>query len=548
MALVATEVEPGPRWDVEIAIGLRPYDAQYSAVWRAAFELFVPIELASGPAYRRLLRERANAFRAAPAAKNGPETTCVALEAAFQAIPLPASAEEMGSLRRAFAAEIPDAAVRAINVRPALLGRAGPQAIEPLGVLSGMILVAVTRASYSAFVKWPQFIRWSRMSRSYRRFRPAPPAVRAPDERPPKGSLAAANEAAFDKQYGLVLVQPGGQNRVSGVTSRARSPAFGGKASETVSHQAVYRTPKSAKEVACAQSGVFFVMSDYDASLAVPGAQKVGAAPGGKKLAPQVGASAEALGKLFKSRPAERTFDEKASEELAPNVTGRSVIYELERGFKRPSTRLRRDGQRAPVFFPYGPARCTSPARLLYKMFQEKGAARHLAAQCFRVCGSFPGAPSLRVGLYGDDSALQFAARAQALSQLLVFMWSLPAVSPANRVIVTGVLSPALSVCQEQMTQVPAANPSYRAPESFAPRGYNSVLDNVVGTLALAKIVNVEAALPMAPMLRCRMKRRRCCASVWSAPTPVRMGRTSRLRRIVPSGRVATARLMCVIK
>ena len=146
----------------------------------------------------------------------------MALETAYQVILLPASAEEMDSLLRAYVVEIPDAAVRAINVRPALLGHAGSQVIEPLGVLSGMIFVAVTHASYSACVNLTQSIDWSRMSRLYRGFRPAPPTVKVFGDRPPKGPEAVVNEAVFGKQYGLVLVQPHDQNRVSGVNSCAR--------------------------------------------------------------------------------------------------------------------------------------------------------------------------------------------------------------------------------------------------------------------------------------------------------------------------------------
>ena len=72
------------------------------------------------------------------------------------------------------------------------------------------------------------------------------------------------------------------------------------------------------------------VMSDYDAALAVAEGQKVRAAPGSKKPAPQVEASTAALGKLFKLRFAECTFDEKAPDDLASNVTG--IVGQLRVG------------------------------------------------------------------------------------------------------------------------------------------------------------------------------------------------------------------------
>ena len=61
-------------------------------------------------------------------------------------IPLPAPAEDVDSLLRAYVAKIPDAVIRAIDVRPESLGRGGPDVIEPLGVLSSMISAAVTRS------------------------------------------------------------------------------------------------------------------------------------------------------------------------------------------------------------------------------------------------------------------------------------------------------------------------------------------------------------------------------------------------------------------
>ena len=146
-------------------MGRRRYDTQYPAVWCALFELFVPIERALGPAYRLRLRERADALRTDRSAEIGPGSTRVALETAFQVSPLPVSTEEMDRLLRASAAEIPDAAIRAISVRPEFLGHVGPRATVLLGVLCGMILAAVARASYSARVKWIQSIDWSRMSR-----------------------------------------------------------------------------------------------------------------------------------------------------------------------------------------------------------------------------------------------------------------------------------------------------------------------------------------------------------------------------------------------
>ena len=77
-----------------LKMGPRRYDAQFSAVRRALFEPFVPIERTAGPAYRLLLRECAGALRPDHGVESGPEITRAASEAALKVIPFPASACE----------------------------------------------------------------------------------------------------------------------------------------------------------------------------------------------------------------------------------------------------------------------------------------------------------------------------------------------------------------------------------------------------------------------------------------------------------------------
>ena len=83
------------------------------------------------------------------------------------------------------------------------------------------------------------------------------------------------------------------------------------------------------------------------------------------------------------------------------------------------------------------PPCCTSPARLLYKMFLGRRAALHLAAQYCRMHQSRPGAPELPGGLFSSGFASQYAARARALLQALVSMWLSPTASLENRVVLT---------------------------------------------------------------------------------------------------------------
>ena len=100
--LASKEVEPAPWWDPEFEMSRRRYDAQYLAVWHALFVLLVLIWRALGPVYRLLLRERETAIRQDPGFEIGPGASRVAAETALTAFLLPAPAEEMGSLLRAF--------------------------------------------------------------------------------------------------------------------------------------------------------------------------------------------------------------------------------------------------------------------------------------------------------------------------------------------------------------------------------------------------------------------------------------------------------------
>ena len=99
-------------------------------------------------------------------------------------------------------AEIPDAVIRALTVRPELLGHAGPGVIAPLGVLSGMILAAATRASCTARVRWPQCIGWSRMSRLFLGSRPAPPTVQLSEEKSPTEGAAPRRRSRVTNSFG----------------------------------------------------------------------------------------------------------------------------------------------------------------------------------------------------------------------------------------------------------------------------------------------------------------------------------------------------------
>ena len=125
--------------------------------------------------------------------------------------------------------------------------------------------------------------------------------------------------------------------------------------------------------------------------------------------------------------------------------------------------------------------------------------AKHLAAHSFRLCGLFPDAPELRGSLYGSGFAFQYAGRAQALPKMLLRLCWLFTAFLGSMAMVTNVLTSALSVCRKGAFQGSVSGGSYEAPQSFAPREYDSVLGDVVGMSASAWIVNVKdgRALPL---------------------------------------------------
>ena len=111
-------------------------------------------------------------------------------------------------------AEIPDAVIRTIAVRPELLGHTGPGIAEPLGFLSGMVPPSVARASHTARAMWFESISWSCMSRLLLGLSLVPPKQKVSDEKSPNGLEPVANETMFDKRRGLAPAPPGNQSRV----------------------------------------------------------------------------------------------------------------------------------------------------------------------------------------------------------------------------------------------------------------------------------------------------------------------------------------------
>ena len=126
--------------------------------------------------------------------------------------------------------------------------------------------------------------------------------------------------------------------------------------------------------------------------------------------------------------------------------------------------------------------------------------------------------------------APQYAARVQALLQLLVSVGLPPTVSQRNKAMLTEASSVAVSVYRNQMIQGAVAKPSYGAQESCAPSEYQAVIDSAAGPLAYAIIPNVKD--PKESKSRSRISRYR--RTVLSGPTvKVRSTRTIRRKSMI---------------
>ena len=100
--------------------------------------------------------------------------------------------------------DIPPSVVRVIAARPELTGPSGT--LEPSEVSAGLACAMVTRASYSARLKWIQSLDWWKVSCMLRGLEPGDQDVKAGQKARP-GSDALVNRGSFDEQYGSIPVQ-----------------------------------------------------------------------------------------------------------------------------------------------------------------------------------------------------------------------------------------------------------------------------------------------------------------------------------------------------
>ena len=134
-------------------------------MWHSLFESFAPIERGLAPAFRHLILICAAVLRGDPVADQA-GVRSMGFETVSPLLKLGVPATELGDPLRSYVGDFPQSAVLVIATRTQLVGQSGT--LEPLKVIAGMVFAMVTRASYTARLKWFQPLDVGRVSRMLR--------------------------------------------------------------------------------------------------------------------------------------------------------------------------------------------------------------------------------------------------------------------------------------------------------------------------------------------------------------------------------------------
>ena len=157
------------------------------------------------------------------AAPDSSDIRAKAFQTASSALNWGASSLELEAPLRAYVNDIPESVASIIGQREELVGP--PGRLEPIGVLAGMVIAMVTRASYVARLKWFRALDWWEVSRMLRGLAPSFKEAKALF----KGRIGSdghVDKDAFERVRGLIPVQPGENYRAWGVNSFAVLPTW----------------------------------------------------------------------------------------------------------------------------------------------------------------------------------------------------------------------------------------------------------------------------------------------------------------------------------
>ena len=297
---------------------------------------------------------------------------------------------------------IPPSAVLAIVERPELVGAAST--LESLGVIAGMVFALVTRASYSARLKWFQKLDWWRVCRLLRGIVTcAQEGKSAPKSCP--GFVAITNKGRFDDQYGHLPARPGDTSRVWGANSFVVSQTFRGEFRADVARQCGRRMPTLSDYEKCTYSGALSGASDPDVPATAAGVAPCDDAGEGESIRPSAQENAALLGKMFAPRFEDCSSNQSTAEELAENACKYAERYALAAGSRRHASRTGVPNARAGFSEADVPGYRASPEWSVYPAIQELRLPMGRRVQPYRLAECAPTPHSLRGSLEGEGFA-----------------------------------------------------------------------------------------------------------------------------------------------
>ena len=235
-----------------------------------------------------------------------------------------------------------------IAQRTDLVGEAGQ--LEPRGVIAGILVAMVTRASYSARLRWFQSLDWWKVSCMLRGFAPNLQDDRKSPMDTRRGSERIVERDTFERLHGLLPAQPGDKFRVWGANSFVASPMFGSTFREDVAQHCGFRTLASSSQAKGTHSGLWLGAVDPDAAAAVPGVVSRVKEEAAGRDSSGVFTNAQILGKLFVKRSGNCASKGGETKALVGDALKYADRYALEAGFRQRASRLGVPNARAAWF------------------------------------------------------------------------------------------------------------------------------------------------------------------------------------------------------
>ena len=238
------------------------------------------------------------------------------------------------------------------------------------GAVAGLVFAMVTRGSHTARLNRFQESDWWRASCMLRGMAPCVQEYMSAQMSRP-GFVDIANKDGLDEQRSYIPVQPGAKSRVWGANSSAALPMFEGERRAEVAQRRRYRIPTLPDFEEGANSGVWVVASDPDATITAPAVMPDSGVSGKDVGRSQVKGNAVLPGEVSASRLGDCSWGPLALGESVKSARRPSEKRASEAGYRRCTSRARAPNSRASWFDFDVPQFMASPAWLLRPAIDE---------------------------------------------------------------------------------------------------------------------------------------------------------------------------------